>query len=164
MPPRIIQCVLFAIASVTGLVFATSPQNLPKCGAARVNYAQFDESYASKFLLEAFAGSKNSLPAGEKVYSPQHTQWLIEQAADYMRPGPWTTHFYFARANSQPDLVLTVLDHGNTIDVRWLNEKLLYGQVWWGRIYSTDFILDVETRKFVYREMAQYSELIEPCQ
>jgi hypothetical protein len=54
-----------------------------------------------------------------------------------------------------PDLELTFVDESNGgVKVEWLNEKLLFGQVWWGRIYSTDFILDVEQGKFIYREMA----------
>jgi len=44
-----------------------------------------------------------------------------------------------------------------------LNEKLIFGEVWWGRIYATDFIFDVEQRKFSYREMAHFGELMEPC-
>jgi hypothetical protein len=41
---------------------------------------------------------------------------------------------------------------------------LIFGEVWWGRIYATDFIFDVEQNKFVYREMAHFGELIQPCQ
>jgi hypothetical protein len=44
-----------------------------------------------------------------------------------------------------------------------LNEKLIYGSVWWGRIVATDFIFDVQGNKFIYREMASYGELIQPC-
>jgi hypothetical protein len=34
-------------------------------------------------------------------------------------------------------------DHGNTFSANWINEKLLFVQVWWGRIASSDIILDV---------------------
>ena len=109
-----------------------------------MNYPKFDDTYASKFLIEHPRDSKTSLPAGKKVYSPLHTRWLIEVRADYMKPGPLTTRFYLGSGESQTDLVLTALEHGNSISAQWLNEKLLFGQVWWGRIYSTDFIFDVE--------------------
>jgi hypothetical protein len=82
-----------------------------------------------------------------------------------MKPGPWTTRVYVGSGDQEAGLVLTAVDHASGgLNVRWMNEKFLYGQVWWGRIYSTDFILDVEARKFIYREMAHYGELIEPCQ
>jgi hypothetical protein len=129
-----------------------------------VNYAVFDESYTSKFLVESPKDSKTSLPSGQKIYSPQHTRWLIEVPADYMKPGPWTTRFYVGSGENQTDLILTIFEHGNTISAQWLNEKLLYGQVWWGRIYSTDFVFDADQHKFIYREMAHYGEMIQPCQ
>jgi hypothetical protein len=45
--------------------------------------------------------------------------------------------------------------HGST-------KKLLFGRVWWGRIYSTDFIIDVEKEQFIYKQMAEYGEMIQP--
>jgi hypothetical protein len=49
------------------------------------------------------------------------------------------------------------------VEIHWLNEKLLYGSVWWGRTVSTDFVFDAEKRAFIYREMANYGELVQPC-
>jgi len=61
-------------------------------------------------------------------------------------------------------LQLTFQNHASgSVSIRWLNEKLLFGRVWWGRIYSTDFILDVEKEQFIYKQMAHYGEMIEPC-
>jgi len=61
-------------------------------------------------------------------------------------------------------LQLSFQDHASGgSSVQWLNEKLLFSRVWWGRIYSTDFILNVEKEQFIYREMAHYGEMIEPC-
>jgi len=61
--------------------------------------------------------------------------------------------------------MLTFVDHGNGgVSIQWLNEKLPYGSVGWGRIVSTDFVFDVERKGFIYREMANYGELVQPCQ
>lgn len=35
---------------------------------------------------------------------------------------------------------------------KWINEKLLFVQVWWGRIVGDDLILDVEKEEIIYRE------------
>ncbi len=51
-------------------------------------------------------------------------------------------------------------------DVRWVNEKLIFMRVWWGRIEATDILFDVETEKVLYVEtvtdgaqaMRQYRE------
>jgi len=37
-------------------------------------------------------------------------------------------------------------------DRRWINEKLVFLRVWWGRIAGTDFIYDAEKRRMVYAE------------
>lgn len=35
----------------------------------------------------------------------------------------------------------------------WINEKLIFIRVYWGRIVGTDMIFDSEKKEFVYREM-----------
>ena len=37
-------------------------------------------------------------------------------------------------------------------DIKWVNEKLIFIRVWWGRIMATDFVYDVEQEKLVYTE------------
>ena len=60
---------------------------------------------------------------------------------------------------------LTFVDHSNNSpNAEWLNEKLLFVQVWWGQVVSTDMVFDTEKGQFVYKEMANYSEITEPCQ
>jgi hypothetical protein len=165
MPAKLTYLVAATTMSAVGLAFGVSLQRLPKCGSQKVNYTSFDESYESRILIESSTDSKGPPPSGDKVYAPQHTRWVTEASPDYMKPGPWTTRVYVGSGDQEAGLVLMAVDHASGgLNVRWLNEKLLYGQVWWGRIYSTDFILDVEARKFIYREMAHYGELIEPCQ
>jgi len=35
----------------------------------------------------------------------------------------------------------------------WINEKLIFIRVYWGRIVGTDLIFDTEKKEFIYREM-----------
>ena len=35
----------------------------------------------------------------------------------------------------------------------WMDEKLIFIRVYWGRIVGTDLIFDVEKKEFIYREM-----------
>jgi hypothetical protein len=84
---------------------------------------------------------------------------------DYTQPGPWKTVVWIGSSGEAPRRVLTFLDHANgDVKLQWLNEKLLYGSVWWGRIVATDFIFDVERKTFIYREMADYGAIVQPCQ
>ena len=110
------------------------------------------------------SSSDTQLSTSEKVFSSQHTRWLIQALPNTMKPEPWTTRVYMGASESGPDVELRFVDEANGgVSVRWLNEKLIFGEVWWGRIYATDFIFDVEQRKFIYREMAHFGELMEPC-
>lgn len=43
--------------------------------------------------------------------------------------------------------------------VQWVNEKLLSGRIWWGRIAATDFIFDVESASFVWHQSATESSI-----
>jgi hypothetical protein len=45
------------------------------------------------------------------------------------------------------------------IRVRWVNERLLYVQVWWGRALGSCYLLDVEAEKVVHREMVRSGEI-----
>ena len=37
--------------------------------------------------------------------------------------------------------------------IEWVNEKLLFVRVWWGRILGADLVIDVEVGAILYREM-----------
>ena len=39
------------------------------------------------------------------------------------------------------------------VEARWINEKLLFVRVYWGRIIGSDYIFDVEHGAFVHKEM-----------
>jgi hypothetical protein len=155
---------LTGVASI-GVFRNGRAQEHTRCDSARVQYAPFDDSYSSRFQIKPSPGLDTQLSAKNKVFSTQHTRWLIEVSPDTMKPGPWTTRVYVGRTDSAPDVELRFVGETNGgVGARWLNEKLIFGEAWWGRIGATDFIFDVEQSKFVYREMAHFGELIQPCQ
>jgi hypothetical protein len=140
-------------------------QELQKCGTARVQYTPFDDSYSGRIQINSLRSSDGQPATSERILSPQRTRWLTEILPDTMKPGPWTTRVYIGAGPSDPDVELRFVDDAyGGANIRWLNEKPIFGEVWWGRIYATDFIFDVEQRKFIYREMAHFGELMEPCQ
>jgi hypothetical protein len=156
---------------ILGLFFVTTtslstpaPQGLPKCEPAKVQYSAFDPSYSNRILVESVDISEK-LPRGMmKQYSPQHTSWQARVEPNYANEGPWTTTIYLDLQEAQPPLKITFVNHANGgAEIQWMNEKLIFGRVWWGRIVSTDFIFDASTREFIYREMAQYKAMLAPC-
>jgi hypothetical protein len=58
---------------------------------------------------------------------------------------------------------MKVVDHGTSFEVRWINEQLLFVRVWWGHIASSDLILDTDTGTLLYDRLANYGEVVEPC-
>jgi hypothetical protein len=97
--------------------------------------------------------------------SPQGTAAFFLGTPTTTEPGPWSTTVYIRGNAARPiSLAVRFSDHGSGgVRAQWLNEKLLFLQVWRGRIVSTDLILDIETQKFVYQESANYAVLILPC-
>ena len=154
---------LISFCSAPALSQESRP-SLAKCGEATVQYTPFDENYSQKIVLREVPNPGPSEPEGNKEYSPQRTAWVLASSPEYSRQGPWNTTLAIATPAGSKILQLAFHDHANGgANVQWLNEKLLFGRVWWGRIYSTDFILDVEKEQFIYKQMAHYGEMIEPC-
>ena len=88
----------------------------------------------------------------------------METEPDYTKNGPWSSTIYVQRVSDGKVMVRAeFIDHGNTFTANWINEKLLFIQVWWGRIASSDLILDVDQRRFIYNELANYAEMNESC-
>ncbi len=56
-----------------------------------------------------------------------------------------------APTTNDPDYVLK--------RVEWVNEKLVYIEIWWGRVLGSCFIFDAEKELMVYREMVNDGSL-----
>jgi hypothetical protein len=139
------------------------PPDVLKCEDAKVLFSPFDEAYSKRIILKDLSNSENPPSNAQREYSPERDMWKVIIEPDTSKPGPWNTVIYFGSDANETVWKLTLVDVRAT-SVQWLNEKLVFGKVWWGRIYATDFILDVQQRKFLYREMANYVAKGEPCQ
>jgi hypothetical protein len=158
---RLVSTVVFTLALLIATV--SFAQELPSCDSATVQYGPFDEQFAAKMTVQPGPAPRSAVIMGDKQFTRQHTRWMIARNPDYMKAGPWTTVVWIGSKDKL--LMLTFRDHGNGgVSVQWLNEKLIYGSVGWGRIVSTDFIFNVEKQAFIYREMANYGEFVQPCQ
>jgi hypothetical protein len=104
-------------------------------------------------------------PVNEPHRSPQGTAFYVTQDPDMSKPGPWSTVVDIFGNGARPlHLRVRIDDHGNGgVRAMWLNEKLLWIQMWRGRIVSTDMVLDIDARRLIYEEDANYNSLIVPC-
>lgn len=88
---------------------------------------------------------------GEWRKSPNRAYAYLEREPDRTKRGPWTMAYFID--NERDHLVRLILSDYKWVKTHWINEKLLYVQVWWGRILGTYLIIDVEAEKVVFREM-----------
>jgi len=154
---------VLVIAVFTGTPLQGHAQNIPPCDSAKVQYSPVDDKYLEKIKLQAV--TELQVPDNvEKQFSPQRTFWLYAAQPNYQKDGPWTTTVLIQSADGNTKRKITFIGHGTGgVNLQWLNERLLFARVWWGRILSTDFVLDVQNREFLYQQNAYYGQLMESC-
>lgn len=150
-----------------GLPPETDGQLCPICNPLPVAYSKPASESLQKIKIERVSltdGQFRELAALAKTKAEFGSRWLVERRPDAMRPGPWTTRLYVFEATDARHCVrVELIDHAS-YDVRrtWLNDKMLFVRVWWGRMVSTDFVLDTETMKLAYAEDANYFKSVHP--
>lgn len=113
-------------------------------------HSEFYKHYEKRILISHDILTENT---GKKVLSPNKAYWFAVHRPNYMKPPPWSTNISIF---NERDYLMNIRfeDHNNYgMKVRWINEKLLYMQVWWGRILGSYLIFDVEKERTVVREM-----------
>ena len=100
---------------------------------------------------------KFSIPEN-KVLSPNKAYWFYRST-----PPEDITSKKFTPGNpiiifNERDYVIQIAptkDHPGYIveKINWINEQLLYFEIWWGRVLGTCYIYDVENESFIYKEM-----------
>lgn len=53
------------------------------------------------------------------------------------------------------ELVVKDIDTRYGPRIEWVNEKILFVRVWWGRVLGADILVDVEREKILYEEIVQ---------
>lgn len=71
---------------------------------------------------------------------------------DTSAPGPWGAAVVVDSGQAQRP-TLMVENVAGPILPRWLNERLIFVRIQWGRVTFTDIILDAETRELRYHEV-----------
>jgi len=96
-----------------------------------------------------------------RIYSPNKGYW-------YSRQGVRPEVAFVISAEKDEAVELSFKNvHGISND-KWINEKLLFFRVWWGRLMMTDVIFDVEQERVVYSEAGMdgfmaYQQFQESC-
>jgi len=98
-------------------------------------------------------------PAKKVMSELGGNSWFVAVDPVYTSAPPWNTTVFIGRVGSdKPSLKIMVLDHGNTLNVKWVTDRLLHINIWWGRFGMSDWIIDVDRGTVVYDELLNYYE------
>jgi hypothetical protein len=167
-----------AFLPVLALVFLVTPPSLAEatgpagqsypCDENRVSYRTVKGDHPAAQLakeglrLEVVKPQKVSALAGrqgEKSFSPHKSRWFSVWRDHEVGVNRGLTEVVVERAPNDFLLVSLKDVYQDGVEVHWINNKLLFVEVWWGRITATEMILDVESGSWIYQEVADYSQL-----
>jgi hypothetical protein len=123
----------------------------------RLFHQPFDHNFAERIVI-----SKSDFPAAllAPVHSPNKAYYYMAVKPDFAREGPWNTAVYVYAELDQLTRI-DLLDHSAfQPSIEWVNEKLLFIRVWWGRQVGTDLVIDVEAGKPLSMEMVEDGRLL----
>jgi hypothetical protein len=157
---------LLAVVSSIGGQQSTPSATCPEYD--RVAYSAPRKDWPGSIRVANVFGESPVSPgvAGKDLrWSPHGTASYTLREPDTTKPGPWTTVVeVFGNEARSIHLRIRLTDHlSGGVRAHWLNEQLLWLQMWRGRIVSTDMILNVDTGQFIYEQDANYNSLIVPC-
>ena len=144
---------LAAAGAIPALAASSGYPMVEKWNAPRIFHEPFRADYERQVVIGPARVFPENLPGGQRVYSPNGGYWYLMETPNFNGAKPWATQIYIY--NDRADLMkLELKDHGNaTPEAIWINEKLLYINLWWGRVLGSYMILDVEREVFVAKEM-----------
>lgn len=160
---------LIFLATPPCLAVATGPAGQPfPCDENRVRYGTVKGDHPAAHLakeglrLEAIKPERASALAGrqgEKSFSPHKSRWFSVWRDHAVGVNSGLTEVVVERAPNDFLLVSMKDVYQDGVEVRWINDKLLFVEAWWGRIAATEMILDVESGSWIYQEVADYTQL-----
>jgi len=121
------------------------------------NEGQFKEleitvsDIAPNALSDGYVNSANS---------PQDAATLTTYRFDSMKAGAGMVVFA-ARARGRKPVFLS-FEPARQVDAKWMNERLLYIQAWWGRMVASEMVFDILDGRFLYRKLANYGFMADP--
>ena len=117
----------------------------------RIFHSAFDGDFENRIVI-----TQNPLihaDVDEKNFSPNKAYWFAVSTPDFRKEGPWATLIQIFNERDY-SIRIEIRDHNNwEIKPKWVNEKLLYIEVWWGRIVGSYFLFNVESEMIIAKEM-----------
>ncbi|MEN3974702.1 hypothetical protein [Emcibacter sp. SYSU 3D8] len=156
-PPRrsgtVVLGLLLALMAMPADAAGNSYHTSPACwDAPRIHHAGAPSGdLAARVRLKV---GEVAPASGAPTLSPNGAYRFWAHQPDTARPGPWNA--VLVADTERPGRVsLFLRDVAQPIAPRWINEKLIFLRVAWGRTVFSDLLLDVEQAKVIYHEEAR---------
>ena len=94
-------------------------------------------------------------PPEDRVVSPNKAYWYA--LSD--REDTWQEITVYSERSEVTVIAVRRTGQRNAPKLTWINEKLLYGEIWHGRISGEVFLLDAETGRVLMHEKAVYGQI-----
>ena len=115
-------------------------------------HTEFQDEYSKRFILKRYYGISSSITLG-RALSTNEIYCADIITSDITSDSIYVTKIHI---HTGKDYMLSIelIDHKpNLPEIRWVNEKLLFVRVWWGKVLGSDFIIDIEKEKIIYKDM-----------
>lgn len=154
--------ILVTIISPLSTTFASKWHTSPdKWKEPRIFHSPFQNEFEKQIVFTKIDNNSINIDENTKKYSPNGAYWFALKTND--KTGQYSNSSDLLIFNERGYLLkITLVNHAGQYEkkIYWVNEKLIYIQVWWGRILGSYLIFDVESEKVIIREMVNDGEIL----
>jgi hypothetical protein len=124
---------------------------------SRLFHYRFQDKFARRIIV-----SKCGFPAAllTPVHSKNRAYYCMTGSPDFSRKGPWSTIIYIYAEKEELTRVKLADHAAYPVQIKWINEKLIFIRVWWGRRIGTDLIFDAESGSIITKEMVEDGSIL----
>src|SRR3954470_3506103 len=117
----------------------------PSCKKRNVEYKRPEAQFVRN--VEILPLSKELLE-GNDIRSTQGTREVRESTFQAVRAGSYESTLQVVDVPTRKEIAEIKIANLNAVpQLRWINEKLLFVQIWWGTFASSDLIVNVDTKQ-----------------
>jgi len=157
---------VLALAAVACRAGAETP---PSCDEAVVRYATPQLMPLKGHVTLKRLAARPAVPPEEVHEGGEDQRWSPQRTAAFNRVtrpgpnGPATQALEVFSVKTRARWRMGFDGELDSVEARWLNEELLFVRAWWGRVLSTDLILELGSGRYLYAREADYGLLTQPC-
>ncbi|MDR7269529.1 hypothetical protein J2X20_002158 [Pelomonas saccharophila] len=159
---------LYALALAT-VACTAQAETLQSCDEAVVLYSAPQLIPLQGHVTVKRLAARPAEPPEDEEEGAEDKRWAPQRTAAFTRVtrpglnGPDTVALQIFSVKTRARWRMDFDRELDSVEARWINEELIFMRAWWGRIVSTDLIMDIGSGRFLYAKEANYGLLTQPC-